>query len=84
MIVRFWPCCVSLFILCLNFQWMQLLLVPYSFFVFYCWRIYLSRFKHPPVKGPRSHLASEPSNMLSIVGIRFLMWMRRVTNIYMI
>ena len=40
-----------LFIICRNCECMQLLLVPYSFFVFCFWRRHLSSCKHP-VKGP--------------------------------
>lgn len=38
MIVRFRSCCMLLIILCPNFLWMQLFLVPYSFFVSCRWR----------------------------------------------
>ena len=52
--------CIFLSIICLNCACRQLFLVPYSFFVFCCWRRGLSRCKHcsTAAKGPRSQPVS--------------------------
>ena len=42
----FWSFCILLYIICPNRTYVQLFLVPYSFFIFCCLRRHLSRFKH--------------------------------------
>ena len=53
----FWPFCILFFIICPNCTCMQLVLVPYSFFVF-CSRGDVCPGASTPVKGPRSQPAS--------------------------
>ena len=57
--------------ICPNCSCTQLFLVPYSFFVFCCWRRGVSRCKHcskgahVPAKGPRSQPVSFPYHSVS-------------------
>ena len=39
--VGFWAFCIFLFIICPTCVWVQIFLVPPSFFVFYCLRTHL-------------------------------------------
>ena len=66
---------VSLYLLsriCPNCPYMQLILVPYSFFVFCCWRRGVSRCRHcsTAAKGPRSQPVSNLSTWLNLSQIQ--------------
>lgn len=59
--VGFWPFCILLFIICPNCSCMWLILVPYSFCVFYRSRRHLSRCGHcsKGFKVPETSLSQE-------------------------
>ena len=76
----FWSLCIFLSIICPNCTYMQLFVVPYSFFVFCCSRRCLSRCKHGSkgfqVPGPSlsQHLLSKSVRIYETISIKYLMW----------